>query len=102
MKGFVFYASILREVPSITYPCWDHSGRTSIRNLMNENIKIVCEVLPPGNIQKYSFATIYDLKALKAKSPTRRIRHADITPHVRQNCDATVRVISKSTVDALK
>ena len=96
MKGFVFYASILREVPSIPYPCWDHSGRTSIRNLMNENIKIICEVLPPpGNIQKYSFATTYDLKALKAKSPTRRIRHADITPHVRQNCDATVRVISK-------
>ena len=102
MKGFVFYAPILREIPSIAYPCWDHSGRTSIRNLMNESIKIVCEVLPSGNIQKYSFATIYDLKALKARSPTCKIRHADITPHVRQNCDATVRVISKSTVDALK
>ena len=99
MKGFVFYAPILREIPSIAYPCWDHSGRTSIRNLMNENIKIVCEVLPSGNIQKYSFATIYDLKALKTRSPTCKIRHADITPHVRQNCDATVRVISKSTVD---
>lgn len=102
MKGFVFYAPILREVPSIAYPCWDHSGRTSIRNLMNENIKIVCEVLPPSNIQKYSFATIHDLKALKAKSPNCKIRHADITPHMRQNCDATVRVISKATVEALK
>ena len=102
IKGFVFYAPILREVPSIAYPCWDHSGRTSIRNLMNENIKIVCEVLPAGNIQKYSFATIYDLKALKAISPTCTIRHADITPHVRQNCDATVRVISKATIEALK
>ena len=83
MKGFVFYAPILREIPPIAYPCWDHSGRTAIRNLMNENIfKIVCEVLPSGNIQKYLFATIYELKALKAQSPTCKIRHADITPHV--------------------
>ena len=59
MKGFVFYAPILREFPSIAYPCWDHSGRTSIRNLMNQKIKIVAEVLPQSaeNIQKYSLAT---------------------------------------------
>ena len=101
MKGFVFYAPILREFPSIAYPCWDHSGRTSIRNLMNQNIKIVAEVLPHSveNIQKYSLATVQDLKALKAKNPSCKIRHADITPHVRQNCDATVRVISKATVE---
>lgn len=101
-KGFAFYAPILKAMPSIAYPCWDHSGRTSIRNLMNENIKIVCEVMPPNNIQQYSFATIHDLKALKTKSPTCTIRHADITPHIRQNCDATVRVISKATVEGLK
>ena len=104
MKGFVFYAPILREFPSIAYPCWDHSGRTSIRNLMNQKIKIVAEVLPQSaeNIQKYSLATIQDLKALKAKSPSCKIRHADITPHIRQNCDATVRVISKATIEELK
>ena len=104
MKGFVFHAPILREFPSIAYPCWDHSGRTPIRNLMNQKIKIVAEVLPQSaeNIQKYSLATIQDLKALKAKNPSCKIRHADITPHIRQNCDATVRVISKSTVEELK
>ena len=81
MKEFVFYAPILREIPSIAYPCWDHSGRTSIRNLMNENIKVVCEVIPPSNsmIQRYSFATIYDLKALKSKSPSCKIKHSDIS-----------------------
>ena len=46
MTGFVYFAPILRKYPSVAYPCWDHSGRTSIRNLMNEKIKIVAEVLP--------------------------------------------------------
>ena len=71
---------------------------------LNQKIKIVAEVLPQSaeNIQKYSLATIQDLKALKAKSPSCKIRHADITPHIRQNCDATVRVISKATIEELK
>ena len=45
---------------------------------------------------------VQDLKALKAKNPSCKIRHVDITPHVHQNCDATVRVISKTTVEDLK
>ena len=92
MKGFVFHAPILRKsYPSIAYPCWDHSGRTSLRNLMNENIKIVAEVLPESadGIKRYSIATVQDLKALKAKQPNVKFRYANITSHVRQNCDAT-------------
>ena len=74
---------------------------------MNENIKIVVEVLPPGpqsidSTTKYSLATIQDLKLLKKRCPGTKIRHADITPHVRQNCDAAVRVLSSNTVEDLK
>ena len=104
MKGFVFCAPILRKnYPSIAYPCWDHSSRTSLRNLMNENIKIVAEVLPKSadGIKRYSIATIQDLKALKAKQPNIKVRHADITSHVRQNCDATARVLSRGTIEDL-
>ena len=43
LPNFVFYAPLLRsEYPSIAYPCWDHSARTVVRNLMNSNITIVC------------------------------------------------------------
>jgi len=69
MKEFVFHAPILRKsYPSIAYPCWDHSGRTSLRNLMNENVKIVAEVLPESadGIKRYSIATVQNLKALNA------------------------------------
>ena len=95
MDNFVFAPVIHSSFPSIAYPCWDHSGRTSICNLMNENIKIVAKVLPPGprsidSTAKYSLATIQDLKLLKKRFPGTKIRHADITPRVRQNCDAAV------------
>ena len=72
MDGFVFYAPVLRKgYASIAYPCWDHCGRTAIRNLMNENIKIVAEVIPcsDGSLT-YSMATIQDLKDLKKTYPT--------------------------------
>ena len=103
-QGFIFYALILRKkYPSIAYPCWDHSSRTSLTNLMNENVKIVAEILPETSdgIKKYSIATIQDLKAMKLKHPGSKVRHADITSHVRQNCDATARVLSRSTIDDL-
>ena len=48
-KDFTFFAPFLRPgFPSIAYPCWDHSGRTSVRNLMNSNIPIVAGILPSG------------------------------------------------------
>lgn len=46
-KTFRFYVSFLRPgYPSIAYPCWDHSGRTVIRNLTNDKIDIVCGEYP--------------------------------------------------------
>ena len=52
---------------------------------MNQKIKIVAEVLLQSaeNLQKYSLATIQDLKALKAKNISCKIRHANIMPHIR-------------------
>ncbi len=35
IPNYCFYAPLLRPpYPSISYPCWDHSGRTVVRNLM--------------------------------------------------------------------
>jgi len=107
MKGFVFFSPVLREdFPSIAYPCWDHCGRTSIRNLMNTKLTIVAEIIPSqskaDNCLKYSVATIQDLRALKKLNPNSVVRQADITPHVRQNCDATVRVLSRATLQEIE
>lgn len=45
MKGLEFYTPVLhRGYPSIAYPCWDHCGRTSIRNLMNDKAHIVMKL----------------------------------------------------------
>ena len=70
---------------------------------MNENIKIVAEVIPctDGNL-KYSMATVQDLRDLKKTNPNSIIRQADVTPHVRQNCDATVRVLSQKAIKEIK
>ena len=39
---FIFFVPILRPgLGSVAYPCWDHSGRTVLRNLMNQNVTIV-------------------------------------------------------------
>ena len=72
------------------YPCWDHSSRTSERKLMNQNVQIVVEVLPEGKdgFSKYTLASMQDLKTLKCNNPNSKVRYADITPHVKQNCDA--------------
>lgn len=41
-SGFIYVAPVLRAgYPSIAYPCWDHSARTAVRNLLNSNISIV-------------------------------------------------------------
>lgn len=58
---FMFLAPFLRaSYPSIAYPCWDRSGRTAVRNLMNTGINIVAEVLPSMtgacNFQEYRIA----------------------------------------------
>ena len=70
---------------------------------MNQNIQIVATALQDTNdgLQKYMFASIQDLKTLKHYYPNSTVRYSDITPRVRQNCDATVRVISKNTINDL-
>jgi len=46
-KDFIFFAPVLRpNFALVSYPRGDHSGRTVLRNLMNENISIVAEKLP--------------------------------------------------------
>ena len=102
-----FFAPILcPNYPTIAYPFWDHSSRTSVRNLMNGNISIVSEELDisnkSDNTNLYKVATIHDLRKLKHLHPGCSIKQADITPHVRQNCDATSRVLQLSVVKDLQ
>ena len=71
MEGFVFFSPFLRpDFPSIAYPCWDHSGRTLLRNLMNSKISVVAGILPDSQdcIKKYKIASISDLLALKEEN----------------------------------
>ena len=101
---FIFFAPFLRPgFPSIAYPCWDHSSRTSLRNLMNDKVQIVSGKLANkgDGVQQYHIATAHDLQLLKRRKPASTIRHADITPHVRQNCDATQRVLCAKTITEL-
>jgi len=105
LDDFVYFAPVLHTgYPCISYPFWDHSSRTSVRNLMNLKIQIVAEVLAnvKDGYSKYTLATIQNLKTLKCNNPNSKVRYADITPHVKQNCNATVRVISKRIIDELE
>ena len=102
--GFRFFAPVFRApYPSIAYPCWDHSGRTVVRNLMKENLTIVCGILPNSGdgMQCYQTACIQDLATLKARYPKSLIRHTDINRHVKQNCDATTRILTTTTIQQL-
>ena len=103
ISGFRFFAPFLRTYPSIAYPCWDHSGRSVVRNLMNEKITIVCSVLPDhgDGMQVYQTASIRDLHTLKSRNPSSFVRHSDINRHVKQNCDATARILTSTTIEEL-
>ena len=101
---FHFLAPFLRpQYPSIAYPCWNHSSRMSLRNLMNDNLTIVAEKLPNSGdgMQQYAIASIQDLHKLKQANPSCTIKYADITPYVHQNCDATARVLTSPVIEAL-
>ena len=44
-QDVIFYASVLRGgYPSVAYPCWDHSGHTVLRNLMNKKFSIIASI----------------------------------------------------------
>lgn len=70
---------------------------------MNKKVQIVSGVLANkgDGMQHYHIATANDLQLLKRRKPGSTIRHADITPHVKQNCDATQRVLSAATIAEL-
>jgi hypothetical protein len=70
---------------------------------MNNNISIVSETHSKfkDGLQHYSTATIEDLQSLKKRCPKAEIRHSDITPHIKQNCDATARILTQNTVDLM-
>ena len=99
----IFCPFIRSDFPSIAYPCWDHSARTVLRNLVKKNIQLVSGVLPgtDDSIQQYQIASFYDLLKLKRAVPNCSIRYTDITPCIKQNCDATSRVLTKRTVEHL-
>ena len=103
MHGFNYVAPILREgYPSIAYPCWDHSARTAVRNLMNSNISIIAEGFTiASGINTAKVASVHDLKLLKQNFSGAYIRHGDISPLIQQNCDAAGRILSQKSVDEL-
>ena len=78
-------------------------GRTTVRNLMNENITIVSGIPPNSGdgLQCYQTACIQDLATLKSRNPKSLIRHTDINRYVKQNCDATARILTTTTIQQL-
>lgn len=108
LKGYRLLAPFFRKnYPSIAYACWDHSGRTVLRNLMNQNRTIIAEVQEKDDplaaaIEYKSVATVHDLHHLKRVYPASSIKHGDISIHIHQNCDATSRVLTNRVIDELK
>ena len=62
--------------------------------------KLTTRVTLPLNLR--SVATIQDLIYLNQVHPTSIIKHGDISPYNRQNCDATSRVLTDTLIDELK
>ena len=102
-SGFTFFAPFLKdEYPSIAIPCWDHSSRTSLINLMNTKLTLtVGHNNTDCGIQNAIVATIQDLHLLKKGNPQYPVKYGDITPFMRQDCDATSRVLTQDVVEAL-
>ena len=106
MKGYFLFAPFFRcKFPSIAYACWDHSGRTVLRNLMNQNRIITAEIQDSGNSMAGGFksiATVQDLHQLKRVFPASIVKHGDISQHMCQNCDATTRVLKDTVITELQ
>uniref|UniRef100_A0A1X7U6J9 Uncharacterized protein n=1 Tax=Amphimedon queenslandica TaxID=400682 RepID=A0A1X7U6J9_AMPQE len=103
MPSFIYAAPILRKgYPTIAYPCWDHSSRTSVRNLLNSRISIIAENFNSASgITTAKIASVHDIRALKQMKPNASVKHADISPLIAQNCDATERVLNDKLIDEL-
>ena len=95
-EDYHYFALFLRSFySSIAYP-----SRTVLRNLMNNHLTIVCgrSKQTSTGFQQYVTADIQDLGKLKLAYPACSIKFADITPQVKQNCDATT---SQKVIDCL-
>ena len=70
---------------------------------MNDKLTLVCGVLPDTKdcIKKYHIASILDLTRLKRKEKNCGFKFSDVTPHIKQNCDATSRVLTQQTIQHL-
>ena len=74
-----------------------------VRNLKNRNIKIVCGKIPSegSGIQQYQVASIDDLFTLKHRHSNSIIRYAEISRHIKQNCDATSHALTNKAIEEL-
>ena len=64
-QDYFFFAPFLRQAyPSIAYPCWDHSGRAVLRNLMNDRLTLVCGNFggTTDGFQRYQTVDVQDLR----------------------------------------
>ena len=77
---FLFAPFFRSRYPSIAYPCWDHSGRTVLRNLMSNKRDIIAEsdVTITANLHKVVAASVRDLHHLKVVCATTKIKHGDV------------------------
>uniref|UniRef100_A0A1X7VFT4 Uncharacterized protein n=1 Tax=Amphimedon queenslandica TaxID=400682 RepID=A0A1X7VFT4_AMPQE len=104
IHGFIYVAPILRKgYPSIAYPCWDHSSRAAVRNLLSSKISIVAESFTcESGIKTAKIASVHDLRQLKEVLPNASIKQGDISPLINQNCDAAGRVLNQTLINELK
>ena len=106
LKGYHLFAPFFRNnYPSIAYACWDHSGRTVLRNLTNQNRTIIAEIQESSDsiaVEYKSIATVQDLHQLKRVFPASIIKHGDISTRMHQNCDATTRVLTNTVITELQ
>ena len=103
MKGYYLFAPFFRsQYPSIAYACWDHSGWTVLRNLLNQNRTITAEIQEFAGVGCNSVACVQDLQNLKRVLPASVIKHGDISACMRQNCDATTRVLTNAVIKELQ
>lgn len=56
----------------------------------------------PKTLKCRNVATVQDLCHLKTVFPNSIIKHGDISPYIKQNCDATSRVLTQNTIEELQ
>ena len=94
-SGFMLFVPFFwHEYPCIAYACWDHSGRTAIRKLLNNKLELVAETVGSKYLPHNIVASVQDLHHLKNKHPNSIVKPGHISLYIHQNCDATSRVLT--------